>query len=117
MLRMSPVASAKRAEEYYGKSDGGYYVGDTDLRRKWGGIGAELLGLKGPPEFEQLKRLIHGLDPHTGEQLTAKLIDKPSVRLGRHRLRAQGRDVRPGAGRRPDSGRDLGRGRGSDGDA
>jgi conjugative relaxase-like TrwC/TraI family protein len=74
MLRMSPVASAKRAEDYYGKSDGGYYVGESDLRRRWGGKGAELLELKGAPDFEQFKRLIHGLDPHTGEQLTAKLI-------------------------------------------
>ena len=32
------------------------------------------LGLEGPPEFEQFKRLINGLDPHSGEQLTAKLI-------------------------------------------
>ena len=74
MLRMSPVASAKRAEEYYGKSDGGYYVGESDLHRRWGGHGAELLGLKGPPDFEQFKRLMNGLDPYTGEQLTAKLI-------------------------------------------
>ncbi len=57
MLRMSPVASAKRAEDYYGKSDGGYYVGESDLRRRWGGKGAELLGLKGAPDFEQFKRL------------------------------------------------------------
>ena len=74
MLRMSPVASAKRAEEYYGKSDGGYYVGDSDLHRRWGGKGADMLGLKGPPDFEQFKRLMGGLDPHTAEQLTAKLI-------------------------------------------
>ena len=29
----------------------------------------------GRPDYEQFKRLIHGLDPHTGEQLTAKLIE------------------------------------------
>ena len=29
----------------------------------------------GPPDYEQFKRLIHGLDPHTGEQFTAKLIE------------------------------------------
>ena len=49
MLRMRPQKSAKRVEDYYGKSDGGYYVGDTDLRRRWGGKGAELLGLRGLP--------------------------------------------------------------------
>jgi conjugative relaxase-like TrwC/TraI family protein len=74
MLRMSPQKSAQRAEDYYGKSDGGYYVGDSDLHRRWGGKGAALLGLSGPPDFEQFKRLINGLDPHSGEQLTAKLV-------------------------------------------
>ena len=34
-----------------------------------------MLGLTGPPDFEHFKRLMHGLDPHTGEQLTAKLIE------------------------------------------
>src|ERR1700728_4070139 len=75
MLRMSPVSSAQRAEEYYGKSDGGYYVGESGLHRRWGGKGAEQLGLQVPPDFEAFKRLMHGLDPHTGEQLTAKLIE------------------------------------------
>lgn len=75
MLRMKPVQSAKRAEDYYTKSDGGYYLGNNDLRCQWGGKCAARLGLEGVPEFEQFKRLIHGLDPHTGEQLTAKLVD------------------------------------------
>lgn len=34
-----------------------------------------MLGLEGTPEFEQFKRLIHALDPHTGKQLTARLDD------------------------------------------
>src|SRR5215467_1071775 len=75
MLRIQPIADAKAAESYYSKSDGGYYLQADDLRREWGGKGAERLGLSGPPEYEQFKRLIHGLDPHTGEQLTAKLIE------------------------------------------
>jgi len=33
------------------------------------------LACRVPPDYEQFKRLIHGLDPHTGEQLTAKLIE------------------------------------------
>ena len=74
MLRMRPQKSAKRVEGYYGRSDGGYYLDGTELRRRWGGKGAGRLGLKGRPEFEQFKRLVNGLDPHTGEQLTAKLI-------------------------------------------
>jgi conjugative relaxase-like TrwC/TraI family protein len=72
---MKPVASGKRAEQYYARTDGGYYHEASGLRTEWGGKGAALLGLEGTPEFEQFKRLVHGLDPHTGEQLTAKLID------------------------------------------
>jgi conjugative relaxase-like TrwC/TraI family protein len=75
MLRFTPIANARHAESYYSKSDGGYYLQAGDLHREWGGKAAEMLGLAGPPDYEQFKRLIHGLDPHTGEQLTAKLIE------------------------------------------
>jgi conjugative relaxase-like TrwC/TraI family protein len=75
MLRFTPIENARQAEHYYSKSDGGYYLDDHDLHREWGGKGAALLGLSGPPDYEQFRRLIHGLDPQTGEQLTAKLID------------------------------------------
>ena len=75
MLRFTPIANARQAESYYAKSDGGYYLQSGDLHCEWGGKGADLLGLSGPPDYEQFKRLIHGLDPHTGEQLTAKLIE------------------------------------------
>jgi conjugative relaxase-like TrwC/TraI family protein len=83
MLRFTPIENARHAESYYAKSDGGYYLQAGDpgsspgqaLHREWGGKGAERLGLSGPPDYEQFKRLIHGLDPHTGEQLTAKLIE------------------------------------------
>ncbi len=75
MLRFTPIENARHAESYYSKSDGGYYLQAEDLHREWGGKGAEMLGLSGPPDYEHFKRLIHGLDPHTGEQLTAKLIE------------------------------------------
>ena len=75
MLRMKPIADARKAESYYAKSDGGYYLDADDLHREWGGNGAALLGLSGAPDFEQFKNLVHGLDPHTGKQLTAKLIE------------------------------------------
>ena len=75
MLRFTPIANASHAESYYSRSDGGYYLQDGGLHREWGGKGAAMLGLSGPPDYEQFKRLIHGLDPHTGEQLTAKLIE------------------------------------------
>lgn len=75
MLRMTPIADAKRAATYFGASDGGYYLEGSELRREWGGKGASRLGLTGTPELEQFNRLIQGLDPHTGKQLTAQLIE------------------------------------------
>lgn len=45
------------------------------MGREWIGTGAGLLGLKGLPDYEQFKRLIHGLDPWSGSQLTSKLLD------------------------------------------
>src|SRR5262245_16081868 len=74
MLRMKPVKSVTRAEQYYVTSDGGYYVDKSGMEARWMGKGAERLGLTGTPEFEQFQRLIRGLDPHTGDQLTAKLV-------------------------------------------
>ena len=54
MLRMKPVQSAKRAEEYYAKSDGGYYVGETiftaagaaKVRRCWASRAARVRGIQ-----------------------------------------------------------------------
>jgi len=76
LIRFHVIADAKAAEAYYSKSDGGsqYYL-NGDLRQEWLGHGAELLGLSGQPNFDHFKRLIHGLDPHTGDQLTAKLLE------------------------------------------
>src|SRR5216683_1820242 len=75
MIRFTPIENARQAEHYYSKSDCGYYLQADDLHREWGGKGAAMLGLSGPPDYEQFKRLIHGLDPRTGDQLTAKLIE------------------------------------------
>ncbi|HEY7330671.1 MAG TPA: MobF family relaxase [Gemmataceae bacterium] len=75
MLRFTPIENAAHAESYYAKSDGGYYLGSHELGCEWLGKGAAKLGLSGRPDNEHFKRLIHGLDPHTGKQLTAKLIE------------------------------------------
>jgi conjugative relaxase-like TrwC/TraI family protein len=75
MLRIQPIANAEQAASYYAKSDAGYYLTPEANRREWGGKAADLLGLQGEPEFEQFKRLIAGLDPRDGSQLTAKLIE------------------------------------------
>ena len=86
MLNITPLRDAKGAEEYFGKSDGGYYLGangtgpdgltDDGLLRAWGGELSKRLKLDGPPTIEQLRHLLQGRDPHTGKQLTAKLIEE-----------------------------------------
>ncbi|APW58620.1 MobF family relaxase [Paludisphaera borealis] len=80
MLRMKPVGKgergARRAELYYEKSDAGYYRAEGELHSEWIGKSGDMLGLTGQkPDYEHFKRLIRGLDPHTGEQLTARLRD------------------------------------------
>src|SRR5436309_1195669 len=75
MMLMNPIKDAAEAAKYFGKSDGGYYLDGSGLRRTWGGKEAERLGLTCRPEFEQFNRLLHGLDPHTGKQLTALLTE------------------------------------------
>ena len=75
MLNMVPLRDAKRAEEYFGKSDGGYYITDDQLRREWGGKAAHRLGLHGSPQPEAFRNLLNGCDPHTGKQLTAMIIE------------------------------------------
>ncbi|MBS0264479.1 MAG: relaxase domain-containing protein [Planctomycetes bacterium] len=74
ILRIVPIASAGQAEAYYAKTDGGYYLDESGLRTEWVGLGAAMLGLSGTPEYDEFRRLIHGLHPQSGEQLTAKLL-------------------------------------------
>lgn len=73
MIRFHAISNADAAIAYFSKSDGYYTAGDH--RQEWLGKGAAELGLSGTPDFEHFKHLIHGRDPHTGEQLTAKLIE------------------------------------------
>ena len=79
MLRFREIKDPKAALAYFGKSDGNYYLDGSDLHREVGGNGAKLLGLSETPDFDQFSRLLQGLDPNTGEQLTAKLIDNRVV--------------------------------------
>src|SRR5271157_4246729 len=79
MIRMKPVGKgergARQAELYYPKTDSGYYQAGNGLHAEWGGKCAPMLGLEGPPDFEHFRRIARGLDPWTGEQLTARLRD------------------------------------------
>jgi conjugative relaxase-like TrwC/TraI family protein len=79
MFRPKPIDNPAKAAEYFGKTDGGYYLDEHDngdqLRRAWGGAAMEPLGLTGAPTLEQLNRVLAGLHPETGQQLTAQLKD------------------------------------------
>src|SRR5437868_515195 len=75
MLRFTPIQDAGAAASYYGKTDGGYYLGGPELHREVGGKGAEILGLLDQPDFKHFERLLQGLHPLTGERLTARLVD------------------------------------------
>jgi conjugative relaxase-like TrwC/TraI family protein len=73
MLRFKPIRNDKRAEDYYSATDGGYYLDGTGLKSKFGGLGADRLGLSAlTPAYDHVKNLGRGLDPFTGEQLTAR---------------------------------------------
>jgi conjugative relaxase-like TrwC/TraI family protein len=75
MLRFTPIRDAGAAGSYYGKTDGGYYLDGAELGREVGGKLAAMLGLAAAPDVEEFKRLLNGLHPKTGEQLTARLVD------------------------------------------
>jgi hypothetical protein len=75
MLRVRALTDAKAALAYYGKSDGGYYLDGSDLRREVGGQLAARLGLSSTPDLAEFERLLNGLDPKSGKQLTAKLVE------------------------------------------
>ena len=54
---------------------------------------ADVLGLTGLTRITRISRTwCQGLDPRTGEQLTARLRRSPHSGLGRHRLRPQAGD-------------------------
>jgi conjugative relaxase-like TrwC/TraI family protein len=73
VLRFRDSKSPAAGYHYFSKSDSG--LAADGLRSEVGGEGAKALGLDKKPDFDQFKNLLHGLDPNTGEQLTAKLID------------------------------------------
>ena len=74
MLLMNPIKDAGRAAEYFGQSDGGYYLDGKELRREWGGKAASAAR---PRPAGRSSSNCNGSSwashPLTGEQLTAML--------------------------------------------
>jgi len=79
MLRIVPSVDAKQAQSYYTEalSREDYYSQGQEIVGKWGGKGAERLGLRGAVNKEAFTCLVHNLDPNTGLPLT------PRTRAGR----------------------------------
>jgi len=77
MLRITQQASADAAKQYYASAD--YYAEGQEIVGRWGGEGAELLGLKGRVSKREFNALAENRNPRTGEQLTARTRDGRSV--------------------------------------
>jgi conjugative relaxase-like TrwC/TraI family protein len=69
MLRITVIASAAKAEQYYSQAD--YYLDEDAIPARWHGKGAELLGIHGEVAFEHFSELCRNRNPRTGEQVTA----------------------------------------------
>lgn len=81
MLRITPSTSAKGAKEYFTQSltRSDYYLEGQEVVGRWGGKGAEMLGLKGEVDSEAYFALIDNRDPNTGEALTPRQKDNRRV--------------------------------------
>ncbi len=77
MLTIHTCTSADAVKGYFKSSD--YYVDGVESDGRWGGKGAELLGLSGAVDWKSFESLADNLDPRTGKQLTARMNDKRRV--------------------------------------
>ncbi|MDZ4858038.1 MAG: MobF family relaxase [Candidatus Hydrogenedentes bacterium] len=74
VLRFRDCKNASQGYFYFKKSDGGLEA--DGLHNEVGGAAAKMLGLEEKPDFDQFRNLLLGLDPHSGEQLTARIVDE-----------------------------------------
>lgn len=70
MIRISQQNSAKEAKRYYTTAD--YYSQGQETVGRWGGRGAERLGLSGLVDKLAFEQLCDNLDPNSGEPLTVR---------------------------------------------
>ena len=80
MLRINQQRSAHGAKSYFseGLSREDYYTRDEIVGR-WGGKGAERLGLQGAVTQEAFHALCDNLNPGSGRKLTCRTKDNRSV--------------------------------------
>jgi conjugative relaxase-like TrwC/TraI family protein len=81
MLRITPSTSAKGAKEYFTQSltRSDYYIDGQEVMGRWGGKGAQMLGLEGEVDAKGYFALIDNRNPDTGEQLTPRNKDNRRV--------------------------------------
>src|SRR5580692_9336519 len=70
MIRITQQNSAGDAKRYYATAD--YYSQGQEIVGRWGGKGADLLGLDGTVDKFSFDRLCDNLHPQTGEPLTVR---------------------------------------------
>lgn len=71
-MRITHSKSSQQAKSYYQTSD--YYEsGPEQLKGKWFGKGAALLGLQGDVDKVAFERLMDNQHPETGERLTQRM--------------------------------------------
>src|ERR1700679_256049 len=78
MLSPKPQLNLKSAKEYFREhlSIGDYYAEGQAVTGQWFGGAAEKLGLKGSVGEKEFLALCEGLNPDTGQRLTARKISK-----------------------------------------
>src|SRR5271156_720953 len=82
MLRINQQRSSQGAKGYFDESLGredGYYTRGEEIVGRWGGKGADRLGLSGSVTKEAFHALCDNLDPVSGQKLTCRTKDNRSV--------------------------------------
>src|SRR5271154_3682351 len=77
MIRITQQDSAAGAKSYYSTAD--YYTEGQELVGRWGGKGADRLGLEGTVDKFSFERLCDNLHPGTGEPLTVRTRTERTV--------------------------------------
>ena len=77
MLRVHQHVRAAACKGYYTAGD--YYAEKEESLGRWGGKGAERLGLRGDVNQREFDLLCENRDPHSGERLTARTRSNRTV--------------------------------------
>ncbi len=79
MLRVTQQSSSDAAKAYYASAGADYYMEGQEIIGRWGGDGAQILGLKGQVSGKAFNRLCENRDPGTDQALTQRTKDQRTV--------------------------------------